>query len=305
MVNADGDLWKSQRRYLINQKLGMRHWGSSGMEQIELRVQHEAKLLLDTLYREHNNAPLNPEALINCAVSNVICSMIMSTRFDHTSQELQHFMHIFDEGFRLFTLTGAMIYLPILKHMPGVAVACKKLRKNRTEMLRFVKKIIKTHQVELDPEQPKDLLDSYLIAIENMKSEDEAAGGNPTEVITSNNNNNTDKSANANEVLKKKIPSRDMFHGFDPEQQLEQIILDLFSAGVETVKTTLLWSIIYMLHNPEVMRKVQAELEEKVGSQRLPTVKDMNECPYTRATMCEVMRRSSVVPMGTTHSVDR
>jgi 26-hydroxylase len=257
----------------------MKHWGS-GMDQIEQRVQHEAFHLLDTLYREHNSKAVDPAGLVNCAVSNVICSMIMSTRFEHTSKEFQHFMHIFDEGFRLFTLTGAMIYLPFLKHMPGVAKACKQLRSNRSEMLGFVRDIIKSHKTNLDSENPRDLIDSYLIAIEKMKTDN------------SDNNNNSNTSAN-------------MFHGFDPEQQLEQIVLDLFSAGVETLKTSLLWAIVYMLHNPEVMTKVQNELDEKVGPYRLPTVKDMGQLTYTKATLYEIMRRSSVVPMGTTHSTDR
>ena len=47
--------------------------------------------------------------------------------------------------------------------------------------------------------------------------------------------------------------SQEFFHGFDPNQQLEQIVLDLFSAGVETMKTSMLWAILYMLHNPQVI----------------------------------------------------
>lgn len=275
VINADGDLWKSQRRYLLNQKLGMRHWGP-GMSQIEDRIETEATLLLDSVL-DFNGAPMNMAPLINCAVSNVICSMIMNTRFEHDSQEFQRFMHNFDEGFRLFTQTGAMLYLPFLKYIPGVAQAVEQLKENRAEMLQFVRKIINNHKESLNFNEPRDLIDSYLITIEKMKSD---------------NSNNNDKGDN-------------FFHGYDPEAQLEQIILDLFSAGVETLKTSLLWSVIYMLHNPQVMEKVQAELDEKIGPNRLPTVKDMSQLTYTKATIYEIMRRSSVVPMGTTHSTER
>jgi len=142
-----------------------------------------------------------------------------------------------------------------------------------------VRKIIGAHKVELDIDdpKPKDLIDSYLNLIYKMKSDDK----------------NNNKGVN------------DIFHGVDPELQLEQIILDLFSAGVETLKTSVLWSIVYMLHYPEIMKKVQKELAEKIGSQRLPSVQDMSTCTYTKATMYEIMRRSSVVPMGTTHSTVR
>ena len=236
---------------------------------------HEALVLMENLLR--GPQILNPAPYVNCAVSNVICSMIMSTRFQPDSLEFQRFMHNFDEGFRLFVDTGAMMYLPILKLMPGVASTLKKLRSNRQEMLSFVKKIINQHREKLDPSNPRDLVDSYLITIEKLRSDN------------SNNNNQ----------------HHNIFHGYDPELQLEQILLDLFSAGVETLKTSMLWAILYMLHNEPVMKRVQAELDEKVGTHRLPKVQDLSQLVYTKATLYEIMRRSSVVPMGTTHATER
>ena len=277
----DGDLWKSQRRYLLKQKLGMRHWGA-GMSQAESRIEHEAARLLDTLHREFDvKTPVNPAPLINCAVSNVICSMVMSTRFEHDNAEFQQFMHNFDEGFQLFCDTGLMMWLPFFKIMPGISNAVEKLKTNRNEMLKFVQKIISEHKQRLDLNNPRDLVDSYLIIIEKMKNDS---------------SNNNESSLDSNEEI---------FHGFDPELQLQQIILDLFSAGVETLKTSLLWSIIYMLHYPKVMKKVQAELDANIGPNRLPNVKDVNQLVYTKATIYEIMRRSSIVPMGTTHSTER
>jgi len=254
----------------------MRHWGR-GMDAIEASVQSEVLNFLDVLHREHNGVAVNPASLINCAVSNVICSMIMTKRFDHKDPQFKRFMQLFDEGFRLFTLTGAMIFLPFLKHLPGVASACKQLRANREEMMGFVRGVIAEHRAALDPENPKDLVDAYLIEID-AASKRKAENGED---------------------------NKDIFHGFDAETQMEQVVLDLFSAGVETLKTSLLWAIVYMLHNPEVMEKVQQELDAVVGAERLPTLEDMNNLPYTRATLYEIMRRSSVVPMGTTHATDR
>merc|ERR1719225_1420552 len=53
------------------------------------------------------------------------------------------------------------------------------------------------------------------------------------------------------------------------------------------------------------MKKVQAELDSKLGPNRLPNVKDVSQLVYTKATIYEIMRRSSIVPMGTTHSTER
>ena len=156
---------------MINHKLGMRHWGH-GMGQIEKRIERETAELLDTFYTQHADSPVNPASIVNCAVSNVICSMIMSTRFQHDNPEFQKFIFNFDEGFRLFSETGSMLFLPFLKYLPGVKSACKQMAKNRQEMLEFVKNIINRHKEHFDPNNPRDLIDSYLVTIEQMKNDD-------------------------------------------------------------------------------------------------------------------------------------
>ena len=83
---------------------------------------------------------------------------------------------------------------------------------------------------------------------------------------------------------------------------MQQILGDLFSAGMETVKTTLDWCLIFMLHNPEAAKAVQDELDQVVGRSRMPTLEDAPYLPITEATILEILRRSSIVPLGTTHA---
>lgn len=86
---------------------------------------------------------------------------------------------------------------------------------------------------------------------------------------------------------------------------MQQIMGDLFSAGMETIKSSLLWSILFMLHYPDSMKAVREELDEVVGRDRLPRLEDMPYLPVTESTILEVLRRSSIVPMGTTHAPTR
>ena len=248
----------------------MKHLGMGGSEQMEARVKQEVYYFLNSIRDEKTN-PFNPAPILNCAISNVICSIIMSTRFHHKDEKFKRFMHLFDEGFRLFNLTGAMVFIPVLKHLPGTTSALNDLKKNRDEMLEFVRYIVQDHRDTIDTDAPRDLVDYYLIEMESAK-----------------------KAGNLDQVFDQ-----------DPDRQLEQIILDIFSAGVETLKTTLQWAILFMIHNPEVRRKVQEEIGSVVEGDRLPCMDDMPHLPYTRATIYEVMRRSTVVPMGTTHATDR
>lgn len=86
---------------------------------------------------------------------------------------------------------------------------------------------------------------------------------------------------------------------------MQQILGDLFTAGMETVKTTLEWAVVLMLHHPEAALAVQEELDQVVGRSRMPTLEDLPYLPLTEATILEILRRSSIVPMGTTHAATR
>ena len=247
---------------------------------MEQRVSHEVLCCLTAIHNGSKysedmgttNLGIDPSAYLSCSISNVICSIIMSTRFKHGEERFKQFIQFFDEGFRLFKLTGVMMFLPFIKMFPAMSEVCNKLKKNREELLNFVAEIIEEHKRSLDSKSPRDLVDAYLLEIEKTRE------------------NGT---------------TEEVFQSKEPEVQLQQVLVDLFSAGFETVKTTLLWTIIHMLRNPEIKRKVQEELERVVGGNRLPCLDDMSRLNYSRACIYESMRRSLAVPLGTTHSNNR
>lgn len=86
------------------------------------------------------------------------------------------------------------------------------------------------------------------------------------------------------------------------DEHIMQVLGDLFSAGMETIKSTLLWTIVFMLRNPKAMKKVQDELDTIVGRHRMPQIEDIQYLPTTETTILEVMRISSIVPLATTHT---
>ncbi|XP_070811461.1 cytochrome P450 2W1-like [Pituophis catenifer annectens] len=72
-------------------------------------------------------------------------------------------------------------------------------------------------------------------------------------------------------------------------------VLDLVMAGTETTATTLQWAALMMMKYPEIQRKVQQEIQQVVGSERLPVYEDRKQMPYTNAMIHEVQRFSSIV----------
>lgn len=58
------------------------------------------------------------------------------------------------------------------------------------------------------------------------------------------------------------------------EEQLLSLSLDLLMAGSETTSNTLSFAILYMLEYPEVQKKVQNEMDDVIGRNRMPHMKD-------------------------------
>ncbi|KAK3755591.1 hypothetical protein QZH41_017586, partial [Actinostola sp. cb2023] len=86
------------------------------------------------------------------------------------------------------------------------------------------------------------------------------------------------------------------------EDNVIMTMSDIFSAGIETMSTCLLWTIIYMVRNPEVQHLVHEELDKVIGQDRVPAMNDRQSLPYMEATVAEVLRFSSPVPLLFPHS---
>ncbi|KAI5636308.1 cytochrome p450 domain-containing protein [Phthorimaea operculella] len=269
IINSEGRLWKSQRRFLHEKlrEFGMTYMGN-GKKIMEGRIKNEVYELMTNLHRSEGS-PIDVNPLLALVVSNVICGITMSLRFNHGDERFTRLNNLIEEGMRLFGEIHYGEYIPLYNYLPGKAQAQERIIRNRQEMFKFYQTLIDEHRETLDIDNARDLIDVYLIEIEKAKTEGRAG---------------------------------ELFEGRDHELQLKQILGDLFSAGMETIKSSLLWMIVFMLRNPIVKRRVQAELDAVVGHERLPTIEDMPNLPYTETTILETLRMSSIVPLATTHS---
>ncbi|KAK3519400.1 hypothetical protein QTP70_027523 [Hemibagrus guttatus] len=76
---------------------------------------------------------------------------------------------------------------------------------------------------------------------------------------------------------------------------------EAFGAGVETTSTTLLWTIAFLLHYPEVQERLHAELDRCVGRSRHPSLSDRTSLPFLESVLCEVMRIRPASPILIPH----
>lgn len=87
----------------------------------------------------------------------------------------------------------------------------------------------------------------------------------------------------------------------DNEEIVKMLSADVFGAGLETVSNALCWAMAYVVNNPKIQQSLHRELDSAVGRHRLPTIEDKPNMPLLQATVLEVLRISSVLPLALPH----
>ncbi|CAE6497824.1 unnamed protein product [Rhizoctonia solani] len=75
----------------------------------------------------------------------------------------------------------------------------------------------------------------------------------------------------------------------------------LLTAGTETATLAMMWFVVAMALYPEVQERAQREIDEAVGSNRLPTMEDRVHLPYVERLLTEIVRWHPSAPFGVPH----
>jgi ecdysteroid 25-hydroxylase CYP306A1 len=87
---------------------------------------------------------------------------------------------------------------------------------------------------------------------------------------------------------------------FYNEEQFHHLLADIFGASLDTTLTTLRWYLLYLATHQEVQSKVRVQLTEVLGDHPA-TLDDLGFVHYVEASIAEVQRIRSVVPVGIPH----
>jgi len=77
------------------------------------------------------------------------------------------------------------------------------------------------------------------------------------------------------------------------------IIRDLLGAGMETSSTLILWAFVLICNHPSIQQRLHKEIDSVVPRERLPSLTD--KLPYLEATILEIMRLKSLLPLSIPH----
>lgn len=138
----------------------------------------------------------------------------------------------------------------------------KKFKDNLNESALLRERMVNDHLESFDGKAPRDVTDGFIVSISNLK-----------------------KNKNLSDQMENYIYA-----------SLDAII----GAGLDTTATMIEWAVLYMALYPAIQCKIQKEIANKIGD-RKPTFSDRFILPYTFATMQEVLRIATLVPLGLPH----
>ncbi|XP_007442968.1 cytochrome P450 2C31-like [Python bivittatus] len=90
---------------------------------------------------------------------------------------------------------------------------------------------------------------------------------------------------------KEKKDSTSTFH----EDNLVQVIVDLFIAGTDTIAVTLSWGLLFMVVHPDIQEKVRKEIENALDASKTICYEDRKKLPYSQAVIHEIQRLTSIL----------
>ncbi|CAI9097406.1 OLC1v1033826C1 [Oldenlandia corymbosa var. corymbosa] len=79
---------------------------------------------------------------------------------------------------------------------------------------------------------------------------------------------------------------------------IKALLLNLFTAGVDTSSSAIEWALAEMLHKPSIFKKAQDEMDQVIGRDRRLTEADIPKLPYLQAICKEAFRKHPSTPLN-------
>jgi cytochrome P450 len=76
---------------------------------------------------------------------------------------------------------------------------------------------------------------------------------------------------------------------------------DLALGATDTTANTLQWTFLFLANNQSIQKSLQRNIDEAVPRNRLPAFEDKSKLPYLDATILEVMRLRTLIPLALPH----
>lgn len=214
---------------------------------------------------ESSEGPFDAYEYIHLACTNVLCSLMFGCRYKYKSRRLKAFTDIIRSNLSSKNIfryagkeSGKVNRGGLPKKKECLPHQSANVVENLKKFLYFISFEVESHKKDFVTTKYRDFVDIYLKSL-------------------------SDDGKNKSPI---------------PTLSFESTIVDVFTFGAEPVSAHIMWAIYCMVEYPDVQTKCHEEIDEKVGHNRPITLEDRKILVYICATLKEVMRRFTVVPLS-------
>ncbi|KAL2095975.1 hypothetical protein ACEWY4_008123 [Coilia grayii] len=254
---SNGERWRQLRRFTLST---LRDFGM-GRKRMEQWIQEESRHLLDSL-RETKSTLFNPTYFLSRAVSNVICALVFGERFSYDDANFLRLLHIISATIRFASSPLGQLYNLFPRLMDRLPGQHHTIFNQVEELKAFITKEIQRHREMLDPDNPRDYIDCFLIRLNQEKD----------------------------------LPASEFTY-----DNMIGTVLNLFIAGTESTSTTIRYAFMLLIKHPEIQEHMHKEIVTELGQYGIPKMEDRKSLPFTDAVIHEVQRYMDFAPLSVPH----
>jgi ecdysteroid 25-hydroxylase CYP306A1 len=267
ITSSDCERWKEHRRFVSSalRDIAVVKQGSK-KSIMEEQIQRCAQDLVKDLRKNlGNGVDIIPH--LRHSVGLAMMKIVLGTRFDKTNADWKLLQDTYEAGRKVSSVTGTLNYVPWLRRFSN-SEAITFFEEGLERSHKIYEEIMNKQARTLNAKNISCVLDAYMV---EMKNRD---GGSEEGKFT--------------------------------KEQVHHVLSDLIGAGWESSMATLKWLFFYMAIYPDVQEKVSEEIRKLAKNPEAEvTLEDMKKLPYTEATIMEIWRHRSIVPLGIPHETNK
>lgn len=263
-----GPYWRQMRKVCVLQLLS-----SKRIDSFRSTREEEVSAMILSIINSNSDhpqddpRPLNVSKTVSALANAIICKMALGKKYSDEDINGSHgFNSVIKESLLLAGSFNMGDYIPYLAWMDHLRGFYRRLKKVHKEQDQFLEKVIEEHIAVTAQNGPSDPRD--LVDVLLAVSED-----NDMELRITRDN-------------------------------IKAVLFDMLVGGIDTSSTSIEWAMSEVLRNPEVLQKLQDELQRVVGMDRMVRESDLPRLVYLQAVVKETLRLHPVVPFAAHSAVE-
>ncbi|WJX88761.1 hypothetical protein P8452_70812 [Trifolium repens] len=253
-----GEYWRQIRSISVLHLLSAKR-----VQSLRAVREEEIALMMEKIkYCSSISLPVDVSELLSTTINDIVCRVALGRKYDGESRKgFKKLLMDFTELLGTFVVGDSVPWLDWLTHVSGFYSRAEKVAKKLDDLL-------------------EDVVEDH---IRSQK------GGNY---------DGSDSEENGDFVDVLLWIQRTESLGFPIDRTvIKALLLDMFSAGTDTISTLLEWAMTELLRHPNIMKKLQEEVKSVVGDRTNITEDDLSNMKYLQAVIKETLRLHPPIPL--------